>query len=263
MKNKILGMLLLLLVGIILLVCSTTPTGRKQVILLSDAEMNEMGAKAFEDIKTKVPIERNANINNYVRCIANLALKETEDPTGVPSWEIVVFRDPAVNAFALPGGKIGVYTGILTVANNQDKLAAVIGHEIAHVIARHGNERVSQSTIVQGGVSVIKGVGNENLAGILGAGATVGVILPFSRKHETEADILGLDIMARAGFDPRESIKLWEGMKEVAGGKAPPEFLSTHPSSDTRIRDLQSRMNDAIMKQELARKQGKVPNCKM
>lgn len=263
MKNKILGMLLLHLVGIIFLVCSTTPTGRKQVILLSDAEMNEMGAKAFEDIKAKVPIERNASINNYVRCIANLALKETEDPTGVQSWEIVVFRDPAINAFALPGGKIGVYTGILTVANNQDKLAAVIGHEIAHVIARHGNERVSQSTIVQGGVSVIKGVGNENLAGILGAGATVGVILPFSRKHETEADILGLDIMARAGFDPRESIKLWEGMKEVAGGKAPPEFLSTHPSSDTRIRDLQSRMNDAIMKQDLARKQGKVPNCKM
>lgn len=245
-----------------LLDCATSPTGRRQFIMIDDADMNVMGAEAFEDIKKQTPIETNQGINSYVRCITFAALKETEDTTGVTQWEVVVFRDDSINAFALPGGKIGVYTGLMRIADNQDKLAAVIGHEIAHVTARHGNERVSQSSITQGGLSVLQGMGYETAAGALGAGATYGVILPFSRKHETEADIIGLDIVAKAGFNPQASVALWEGMKAASGDK-PPEIMSTHPSDDRRIKDLQDRMPQALTFYQAAIQSGKRPNCRI
>lgn len=249
-------------IGFFLLGCATSPTGRKQFIMIDDSEMNVMGVEAFKDIKSKTPIENDPRINAYVKCIAYASLKETTDTTGVKEWEVVVFRDPSVNAFALPGGKIGVFTGILKVADTADKLAAVIGHEIAHVVARHGNERVSQSTIAQGGLSIIQGMGYEKTAGALGAGATYGVILPFSRKHESEADIMGLEIMSKAGFDPQASVKLWEGMKAV-GGEKPPEMMSTHPSDDTRIKDLKDQMADSLILYQHAKQTGKNPNCKI
>jgi predicted Zn-dependent protease len=254
---------LFLLLCFIALECKTSPTGRRQFLINNDADMNQMGAQAFEELKTKTPIERGAGVNAYVKCISYASIKEAVDTTGVTEWEVVVFRDNAINAFALPGGKIGVYTGLLTVADTPDKLAAVIGHEIGHVIARHGNERVSQSTIAGGSIAVLQSLGKEGLAGALGAGAQFGVILPFSRKHETEADLIGLEIMAKAGFNPQASVSLWEGMKEASGGNKPHELMSTHPSDDRRIKDLQDKMPQALAHYATAKKLGKNPKCRL
>lgn len=242
--------------------CATSPMGRKQLLLIDDATMNQMGADAFEDLKKKTPIEKNAAINHYVQCISHASIRQATDTTGVKAWEIVVFRDPAVNAFALPGGKIGVFTGILKVADTPDKLAAVIGHEIGHVIARHGNERVSQSSVAQGGVAIVQGMGYESAAGAMGAGATYGLILPFSRRHESEADIIGLEIMAKAGFDPEASVALWQGMAAL-GGEKPHELMSTHPSDETRIGELRKNMPQALTAYAAAQSQGLKPNCRL
>jgi predicted Zn-dependent protease len=167
-------------------------------------------------------------------------------------WEVRVFDDKTVNAFALPGGKIGVYKGLLGVAKTPDQLAAVMGHEVGHVLAHHGNERVSQSFAVSQTLALLEQwmaanntAHREKAMGLLGLGSQVGVLLPFSRLHESEADEIGLQLMAKAGFDPRQSVKLWQNMSK-AGGKAPPEFLSTHPAHETRIERLQASMAAAM-----------------
>ena len=152
------------------------------------------------------------------------------------------------------------------MARNQDQLATVLGHEVAHVLAEHGNERVSTAFAAQAGVDLVGKISGsatptqQQLLGLLGLGAQVGVLLPFSRAQESEADSLGLDLMARAGFDPRESIQLWKNMSDAGGGQ-PPEFLSTHPSHGTRIEDLTARMPDARVLSEQARAQGRRPAC--
>jgi len=175
-----------------------------------------------------------------------------------------------VNAFALPGGKIGVYTGLLSVAENPSQLAAVMGHEVAHVLARHGNERVSQQLAVGETMGLIEGwlssgggggTGQQAAMALLGVGAKVGILLPFSRAHESEADAIGKTLMAKAGFDPRESVTLWQNMGR-AGNGGPPEFLSTHPSHDTRIRDLQAGMDVAMALYEESRATGRTSQCK-
>jgi predicted Zn-dependent protease len=180
------------------------------------------------------------------------------------AWEVVVFRDDSANAFALPGGKIGVHTGLLKVAQNQDQLAAVIGHEIAHVLAEHGKERVSEQLVAQGGMSLLSAViGNPEdprhglLMGALGLGAQFGVLLPHSRAQESEADIVGLDYMAKAGFDPRQSVNLWQNMAAAGGGQQP-EFMSTHPSHGTRIQNLQAAIPKALVTLEQS---GKKASC--
>ncbi|MCB0350009.1 MAG: M48 family metallopeptidase [Bdellovibrionales bacterium] len=246
--------------------CVTSPTGRKQFIVVSDGEMGSVGGQAFDEMKKKTPIEYNSRINAYVKCIANAITQEAHDKTGVQNWEVVVFKDSSANAFALPGGKIGVHTGMLSVAKNADQLAAVLGHEVGHVIARHGAERVSQSTITQTGMAVADAMldqQNENrgliLAG-LGVGAQFGVLLPFSRKHESEADEIGLNLMAQAGFVPEQSVELWRNMAK-AGGGAPPEFMSTHPSNASRISGLQSNMAKARRIYNNAIQSGKSPDC--
>ena len=180
----------------------------------------------------------------------------------------MVFEDDQANAFALPGYKIGVYTGLLKYAKNQDQLAAVMGHEVAHVIAEHGNERVSNQMATQAGLSiaaVLLGTEpDDNTALImagLGLGAQYGVILPFSRSHESEADLIGLDLMARAGFNPQESVTLWQNMSQ--SGLSPPEFMSTHPSSDTRIEQLRERIPQVQPAYQQAVKNGQRANCKL
>ncbi|MBR33498.1 MAG: peptidase [Spirochaetaceae bacterium] len=229
--------------------------------LVDDAQMNKMGTEAFEDIKSKEQIETSAYLNKYVKCVANSILQVTQDNTGVEQWEIVVFRNNAVNAFALPGGKIGVYTGLLQVAKNQHQLAAVIGHEVGHVIKQHGKARVQTAMVTEGLLSVVQGASeNPMVAQALGLGAQYGVMLPFSRSHETEADEVGLKLMSMAGFDPQESVKLWQNMA-AAGGNKPPELISTHPSDTTRIKDLQSNMADALALRQAAQSQGKSPSC--
>lgn len=231
--------------------CSTSPIGRKQLVFMPDDQMNDMGAKAFSEMRQQIPTESDPAVNAYVRCVAAPITKAASGQLAVKNWEIVVFREKSANAFALPGGKIGVHTGILPVARNQDQLAAVLGHEVGHVIARHGAERVSRALATQGGLAVVDAfiLGRETsatqraliLAG-LGLGAQVGVELPHSRTQETEADLIGLELMAKAGFDPRQSVDLWRNMGAAAGGSAPPEWLSTHPTHETRIRTLEENL---------------------
>ncbi|PJZ45241.1 M48 family metallopeptidase [Leptospira brenneri] len=252
----------LFLVVPFLLYCSTSPTGRRQIILVKDAEMNEMGVTAFSELKAKTPIDSTASANTYVNCIVSAELAVTTDTTGVASWEVIVFRDNTPNAFALPGGKIGVHTGMFSVAQNKDQLAAVIGHEIGHVIARHGNERVSQNQLAGGSVKILESLGKPTVAGALGMGAKFGVLLPFSREHESEADLIGLELMAKSGFDPRESVNLWKNMSALGGDK-PNELLSTHPSDATRMKNLNSAMANALALWEKAKAEGKNPNCRL
>lgn len=230
---------------------------------LDDSKMNEMGADAFSKIKSETPIETNAATNKYVKCVANALLAVHKDDTGVGAWEVVVFRSNEINAFALPGGKIGVYTGLLAVATTQDQLAAVMGHEIAHVAKRHGKQRVQQQVVATGGLQVLEGIIGDNptLMSAIGAGTQYGVLLPFSRAHESEADLVGLDMMARAGFNPQGAVQLWQNMSKAGGSKGP-ELLSTHPSSDTRIKDLNAKMVNATAVYMAARQSGRAPTCK-
>jgi len=242
--------------------CATSPSGRSQFVLMPESEMDQMGVKAFTNIKDETPVATNRTTNSYVQCVGRAITREVGG-----NWEIVVFRDDAANAFALPGGKIGVNTGLLKVAENQHQLATVIGHEVAHVQAHHSNERVSQQFAVDQGLSLINALASpqsatgQALMGLLGVGAQYGILLPYSRVQESEADILGLDLMAKAGFDPRESVKLWVNMGK-AGGAQPPEFLSTHPSDNARINGLNAHMQVALNEQNRARQQGKHPDCR-
>lgn len=256
------------IVTILLLSCSVTPLGRRQLAFMPADQMNAMGVQAFQQLKQETPISQNAPVNTYVQCISDYLLRSLKEQ-GQGEWEVVVFDQDTVNAFALPGNKIGVYTGLINVADNQHQLAAVIGHEIAHVLSNHGNERMSQGVVAELGMQTVQAFlggyvepqASQLIMGALGAGVQYGVLLPYSRKHESEADTLGLQIMARAGFDPRASVRLWQNMAKQSGGGGPPEFLSTHPSHDTRISDLNSRMTYAMGLYKQAQQQGFRPNC--
>jgi predicted Zn-dependent protease len=249
-----------------LLACATSPLGRRQLRLFPDDQMSEMGIAAYDKMKQEMPRTQDASANSYVRCVADAVTAEVTGRHASSRWEVTVFQDPSPNAFALPGGKIGVHTGLLKVARNQDQLATVLGHEVAHVLAEHGNERVSTAFATQTGIDLAGKISGsatptqQQLLGLLGLGAQVGVLLPFSRAQESEADALGLDLMARAGFDPRESVQLWKNMSDAGGGQ-PPEFLSTHPAHGTRIENLKARMSDARVLSEQARAQGRRPAC--
>lgn len=257
---------LILSAAVLAAACTTSPLGRRQLALFPEAEMSQMGITAYSEMKQQTPIETDARVNAYVRCVAN-AVTAALGPGQSAQWEVTVFRDDSANAFALPGGKIGVHTGLLQVAANQDQLATVIGHEVAHVLAHHANERVSTNAVAQTGLQAAQILAGANspakqqLFGLLGVGAQVGVLLPFSRAQETEADLLGLDLMARAGFDPRASVPLWQNMAKSGGGR-PPEFLSTHPGSETRIVNLQNRIPRTLPLYEQARAAGRTPNCR-
>jgi predicted Zn-dependent protease len=242
--------------------CSTSPTGRKQLTLIPDSQMNQMGEKAFASMKASDKISQDPALARYVQCIADPIIRAA----GGGEWEVVVFENSEPNAFALPGRKIGIHTGILAVATTQHQLAAIMGHEVSHVLAEHGNERVSQQFAVSQGVALIEAATQpesetgKSLFGLLGVGAQVGILLPFSRAHETEADRHGLDLMAKAGFDPRESVTLWQNMAKL-GGSGGPGFLSTHPSHDDRMTDLSQRIPQVMPLYEAAVREGRAPNC--
>jgi len=251
------------LIGLLMLTgCATSPTGRSQLIFMPESQMTQMGLQAFTTIKKETPVDKNATANAYVQCVGQAITREV----GGGSWEIVVFEDKDANAFALPGNKIGVNSGLLKVAENQDQLATVLGHEVAHVISHHANERASQTIAVQEGVNLIGALASphsgagQSLMGVLGVGAQYGILMPYSRIQESEADQLGLDLMAKAGFNPRESINLWKNMTR-SDGSQPPEFLSTHPAHGTRITDLNARMPAALRLQQQAIQRGKRPAC--
>ncbi|MFN7684580.1 MAG: M48 family metallopeptidase [Oligoflexia bacterium] len=246
--------------------CSTSPLGRKQLILLPDSQMDLLGSQSFADLKQGQPVSKDARINAYVQCVSKPLLAVSGSAIAAERWEIVVFQEDSANAFALPGGKIGVHTGLLKVAVTPAQLAAVMGHEIGHVLARHGNERVSEGLLAQGGLAVLGQVmktqgGRQEIAALLGVGLQVGVLLPHSRTQESEADRIGLEMMARAGFDPAQSVELWKNMSKGAGSGQPPEFLSTHPSHSSRIEDLRVRQEKVRPLYLQALEAGKQPRC--
>lgn len=254
------------LIGAALVGCSTSPLGRSQLAFFSDEELQQMGQQSFAQYQQQLP-EVGGATYAYVQCVADAITDEVPAGAGIANWEVRVFKDDSANAFALPGGYIGVNSGLLDVTENQDQLAAVIGHEVAHVLADHANERVSTQAATQTGLSILQsaaglqGATGEQLMGLLGAGAKYGVILPFSRTQESEADKLGLDLMAEAGFDPRASIALWQTMAAQSQGQ-PPEWLSTHPSNEARMQALRARMSEAMPLYEQARANGERPDCR-
>lgn len=267
--------LLLLLVALIAaLACATSMTGQQQLLLFPESQMASMGATAFAEMEKQTPTSTNTTQVAYVRCVANAVTSavtpEELAKVSVTSWEVQVFEDKTANAFALPGGKIGVHTGILPVANTPGQLAAVLGHEVGHVLDRHGNARMSAGALAQFGMTAVemaaamsgpitpaKQMGMQ----ALGLGVQYGGIMPYGRSQESAADQIGLVLMAKAGFDPHESVTLWENMAR-AGGPAPPEFLSTHPSSTTRIAQLQAKIPEVMPLYEKARSAGRRPSCK-
>ncbi len=205
---------------------------------ISDSELAAEAAKQFAEMKASMPLTTDRETIDYIACVANAVVSELDPPHSDLAWEMAIFDNEAVNAFAMPGGKIGVMVGILKAAQNQDQLAAVIGHEIAHVTADHSKERASRGKLSNVGIqvaAVLLGGGHRGATytayEALNQGAAFGIMLPFSRNQESDADVIGLKYMAKAGFDPRAAVPLWQNMTNEAE-EAPAEFLSTHPSSE-------------------------------
>jgi metalloendopeptidase OMA1, mitochondrial len=238
------------LATLLLLACQNVPvTGRSQLILISAGEESRMGLSAYQDVLKKEKLSHDPALNDMVTRVGRRIAAATGRTDY--QWEFKVFEDDKmVNAFCLPGGKVGVYTGLMPLARDEAGLAAVVGHEVAHAIARHGAERVSQQLVVEGvTVAAVLATRDSNKSdlygGLIGAGATLGVILPYSRLHESEADRMGLIYMAKAGYDPRAALELWKRMAAM-DKKKPPELLSTHPADATRIHQIEQWLPEAL-----------------
>jgi predicted Zn-dependent protease len=254
---------LLLLAGLVLGGCATVPvTGRNQLLLVPQAELASMGAESYNEFIAESKLSDDPVATAMVRRVGHkiadsaeafLASHGLAEDIRYYNWEFnLIDDDETVNAFCVSGGKIAVYTGILPVAKDEDGLAVVVAHEVAHALANHGGERMSQLLIAQlGGMALSKAIEKEpektqelwKLA--YGIGSQVGFLLPYSRQQESEADRIGLILMAQAGYDPRGAIPFWERMAAL-GGEAPPEFLSTHPSTETRIEDIRAHLPEAL-----------------
>jgi predicted Zn-dependent protease len=244
--------------------CETNPyTGRSQLLMTSVSQEMQLGAQAYNQVKNdpKIkPSQDSREIEPVKRVAARIveAAKRSKyaEMAQQFQWEVTVIRDDkTANAFALPGGKMAVYTGIFPMAKTEAGLAAVMGHEVVHALARHGAERMSQGQLTSAalqvagaaaGASGMNPLLSQGTMAALGAGAQVGVLLPFSRKHESEADYIGILLAADAGYDPRESVALWERMAQMSGGGGPAEFMSTHPSNETRIDQLKKWLPEAM-----------------
>jgi len=251
--------------------CATTtsPTGRKQVVGgVSQQQLDQLGAQAFAETKAKETLSRDSKQNAYVQCVVNALVAQLPQQYRGVRWETAVFADNEPNAFALPGGKVGVNSGIFTVAKNQDQLAAVIGHEIGHVISRHHEERITRQMGAQTGLSVLgalAGAAYGDTAAsavnqIGGMGAQAAFLLPGSRTQESEADVVGQRLMASAGFDPSQAVNLWQNMMAASGNRSP-QWLSTHPDPANRIRELQRDVASLQPVYQQARRSGVVPRC--
>jgi predicted Zn-dependent protease len=258
---KKLRLLLLLSLLVTLPSCSSVPiTGRSQLNLVPDSMMNSMSFQNYREFLSQNKLSENTEQTQMVKrvgvriqqavekyCAQNdISLKGYE-------WEFNLVDDAAVNAWCMPGGKVVVYTGLLGVAQNEAGLAVVMGHEIAHALAKHGSERMSQGLIVEmGGLALSQAVKSkpaqtqELFMKSYGAGTQYGVLLPYSRTHEKEADHLGLIFMAMAGYDPHTAVDFWQRMADSKQGQAPPEILSTHPSDKTRIQKIKELLPQAM-----------------
>ena len=252
----------------LLAACSTSPTGRSQLMVVSDSQMSQMGLSSFNEMRKQGKFVDAPRERAYASCVSNALIAVLPPPWNTQQWEVQIVGDDTANAFALPGGRIGVNKGMFKLANNQDQLAVVLGHELSHVVARHGAERVSDNLATQAAVTAgsayagTRGVSPDTVAAALGMGAQVGILLPFSRTQEAEADTLGQRYMAQAGFDPRAAVTLWDKMG-AQGGSKPPAFLSTHPSSGKRSQVLGQQAQTLLPVYQRARTNGHAPNCKM
>jgi predicted Zn-dependent protease len=217
--------------------------------LVSAQEAEQLGVQSWEQIRSEVPVSKNTTYQRALQQVSTNILTAIGQNPG--NWEAVVFESKEANAFALPGNKIGVYEGMFAIATDVNELAAVVGHEVGHNQAEHARERLSSAAATQTGVQILGAalqIGNigyaNEIAGLLGAGVQYGLILPYSRNQELEADSIGLINMAKAGYDPRAAIKLWQNMQ--AAGERAPEFLSTHPAPESRIAALEAKMPEAL-----------------
>ena len=266
-RRKFLGYFGCSCCSIILPSCSTVPiTDRKQLSIIPESRINNQAAAAYETFRSKTKLITSGSQLNEIREIgkriefavsAFFENQGKEDPTKNFGWDyILVDNDKIVNAWCMPGGKIAVYTGLLDITKNEDGLAAVMGHEIAHAVAKHSVERASRGVLLntgtaildiatKGAVSNINRTTGMNAVGLL---SQIGIMNPFNRKQESEADYLGLIFASLSGYDIRETIKVWERMKEAKKGKEPPEFMSTHPSSTNRINNITNWINEIIIK---------------
>jgi predicted Zn-dependent protease len=239
---------LLVAVALLQFGCTTVPeTGRRQFIISTPAQEAQMGLAAFAQIKESEPISTNPMANDRVTAVGKRIAQAVGRDLPDANWEFVVFESDQLNAFALPGGKVGVYTGLLNLTESDDELAAVMGHEIAHVSTRHSGERYTQQMVAAGASMIADGWTTaeemdpqKKQIAMLAVGAVAkGGLLKFSRDHESEADAIGMRFAAGAGYDPRAAITFWQRMQNANEGRAEPwEFMSTHPSHDTRIKNL-------------------------
>ncbi len=243
--------------------CATVPvTGRKQLSLVSSAEINSMSANEYAGVIKKGPLSSNAEQTQMIKRVGErikngveqyMASKGASDQLAGFNWEFNLIQDDkTVNAWCMPGGKVAFYTAILPICKDESGIAVVMGHEVAHAIANHGRERMSQGLVEQFGLGTLgaamgqnPGLTSQIFMQAIGAGAQVGM-LKFSREHESEADHIGLIFMSMAGYDPEQAPKFWERMMAMSGGQKPPEFLSTHPSDETRIAQLKGWMPEAL-----------------
>lgn len=248
--------------------CATSPTGRSQLMMVPDSQMNRMGLTAFDDMRKQGKFVDAPRERAYATCVAQALIAVLPAPWNTQPWEVQIVGDDSANAFALPGGRIGVNKGMFKVATDQDQLATVLGHELSHVVARHGAERVSDNMAAQAAVAAgtlyagSRGTDTGYAAAALGLGAEVGILLPFSRTQESEADTLGQRYMAQAGFDPRAAVTLWQKMA-AQGGSKPPAFLSTHPSSGNRAQVLSQQAQQLLPVYQQARSHGRAPDCRL
>lgn len=246
-KGPLYLLLILLIAG-----CTTVPyTERSQFMMISEAEEVRLGESAFEQVKQESDLNTDARLSALIHRVGHrIAMTSgTQDL----DWEFIVIEDKKANAFALPGGKVAFNTGILELCVDEAGVAVVMGHEIAHVLARHGAERLSQSRMLRIGETVLSIVmsssapaARSTVLNAYGIGTKLGVMLPFSRSHESEADGIGLSLMANAGYDPTTAVEFWERMAEESKGKKKVELLATHPAHDMRIGKLKERMPEAI-----------------
>ncbi len=253
---------ILLIIALLLGACATSPLDRRQVVLYSDAEMAQQGEAAYREMQREIPLSGDSRDIAYVQCVANyvIAALDTNERERY-TWETTIFESEQANAFALPGGKIGVYDGLLDVAVNQHQLATVIAHEVGHVLADHSNERASQSTLRNVGIAAAQILGaSDATVEALDIGSRLGIFLPFNRTQESEADAIGVMLMAQAGFNPAESITLWQNMT-ANGGARPPELLSTHPSPESRIAELRRLQTRVAPLRQAANARGLNPDC--
>ncbi len=260
--------LLPLSLTLLLSACVTNPyTNRSQLMLVDEAEETQMGVEGYAQVMAEEPINTDADLNAPLlrvgRAIAAAADKWRAEKGDEPyDWEFkLIASDETVNAWCMPGGKIAFYTGIYPILEDEAGMAIVMGHEVSHAMLRHGGERMSQNIAVGVGMSAAGILAKDSeyrdmALAALGAGVSVGLLLPYSRDHESEADFLGLQLAARAGYDPREGIRIWENMSKLGG--TPPEWLSTHPNPATRIQQMQEWMPEMLT---TYRRSQKMPNA--